>query len=287
MKNGYDQFFKDARKTKLGALAASAPRKSQQSPPKPAAAAGAEAKPKKIHPKLRQAAAEKANADRHMGFKVKKNRKFPLGLVLSILVCCVLTGAGFLHLEQVESFVRRVEIDFLGTAVAAEPEKKAPAAAAEKKADDKSEKSEKEEAAAKPVKTDFTPEEINHFVKLNERKNQLDAREEELNRVETELQAQREELETRIKDLEKTRAGISQVLEERLKADEKKVETLVQVYSSMKPFQAAKIFESMDEDLAIEILGRMKKKNAAEVMNLMKPEKAQNFSEKYAGYKRK
>jgi flagellar motility protein MotE (MotC chaperone) len=53
----------------------------------------------------------------------------------------------------------------------------------------------------------------------------------------------------------------------------------------MKPQQAAKAFEEMDEDLAIEILGRMKKKNAAEVMNLVKPEKVKIFSEKYAGYK--
>ena len=69
-------------------------------------------------------------------------------------------------------------------------------------------------------------------------------------------------------------------------ADDKKVETLVQVYSNMKPQQAAKVFETMDEDLAVEIMGRMKKKNAAEIMNLIKPEKAQIFSEKYAGYKR-
>ncbi len=55
----------------------------------------------------------------------------------------------------------------------------------------------------------------------------------------------------------------------------------------MKPQQAAKVFESMDEDLAIEILGRMKKKPAAEILNLVKSEKAQVLSEKYAGYKRK
>jgi flagellar motility protein MotE (MotC chaperone) len=58
------------------------------------------------------------------------------------------------------------------------------------------------------------------------------------------------------------------------------------MYSNMKPPQAAKVFETMDEDLVVEILGRMKKKNAADIMNLLKPEKAQIISEKYAGYKR-
>ncbi|MNL86247.1 hypothetical protein D3C87_2148790 [compost metagenome] len=55
----------------------------------------------------------------------------------------------------------------------------------------------------------------------------------------------------------------------------------------MKAPQAAKIFETMDEDLGVEILGRMKKKNAADIMNLLKPEKAQIFTEKFAGYKRR
>jgi flagellar motility protein MotE (MotC chaperone) len=54
----------------------------------------------------------------------------------------------------------------------------------------------------------------------------------------------------------------------------------------MKPPQAAKIFETIDEDLAVQILGRMKKKSAADILNLMKPEKAQMFTENFAGYKR-
>ena len=55
----------------------------------------------------------------------------------------------------------------------------------------------------------------------------------------------------------------------------------------MKPQQAAKVFETMDEDLAVEIIGRMKRKPAAEILNLLKAEKAQVISEKYTGYKRR
>lgn len=88
-------------------------------------------------------------------------------------------------------------------------------------------------------------------------------------------------------ELEGTRRSIASILDEKVKVDDQKIETLVQMYSNMKAQQAAKIFETMDEDLAVAILGRMKKKNAAEVMNLMKAERAQLFSEKYAGYKKK
>jgi len=202
----------------------------------------------------------------------------------------VLTSAGYLEHERIENFLRRVEISFLGSAMA-ESEK----AAVEQKpsgeipgekvaANSPAEGGEKKEEVAK--KRDFTDEEINHFSKLNERKRELDAREEELARMEAELAAQKTDLEKRLQKLETTRREISSVLEEKVKADDQKVETLVQMYSNMKPQQAAKIFEEMDEDLAVEIIGRMKKKNAAEVMNIIKPEKAKVFAEKFAGYKR-
>ena len=55
----------------------------------------------------------------------------------------------------------------------------------------------------------------------------------------------------------------------------------------MKPPQAAKVFETLDEDLAVDILTKMKKKNAADILNLLKPERAQSLSEKYAGFRRK
>ena len=52
----------------------------------------------------------------------------------------------------------------------------------------------------------------------------------------------------------------------------------------MKPQQAAKVMEKIDEELAIRVLAKMKKKSAAEVLNLLEPEKAKRLSEKYVGY---
>ena len=75
------------------------------------------------------------------------------------------------------------------------------------------------------------------------------------------------------------------MLQDRVSSDAAKVDTLVQVYSNMKPSQAAKVFETMDEDLVIEILSKMKKKNAADILNLVKSDKAQVLAEKYAGYR--
>lgn len=208
--------------------------------------------------------------------QVKARSKTPWKLIGASAVGLLIAGVGMLNADKIDFLIKNVEISLLGgTAVASEaPAAQAPSAAA------------KPEAEAKPEKrAEYSQEEINHLSKLNERKKELDAREEELNRVEAELGKQKGELEKQMAELATMRKNISSVLEERVVADDKKVETLVQMYSNMKASQAAKIMETLDEDLAVEILGRMKKKNAAEIMNLVKAEKAQILSEKYAGYR--
>lgn len=215
--------------------------------------------------------------------KLKSRKKFPVRSLLFSVVGAGLTLFAMLNHGELDHLIQKIEISFIGQAQAQTAGKAEPQGTAkDKEGDQVSDKKQVASAASAENKDG-----IDHFLKLSERKKALDLREEELNRLEAELQKQREEIEAKIKTLENTRAGISTVLEERAVKDSEKVDTLVQMYSNMKPSQAAKVLETMDEDLAVEIVGRMKKKNAAEVMNLMKSEKAQVFSEKYAGYRKR
>ena len=269
MKSGYDQFFKKAQK--IAAQSEAQPRVSRR-PQGNDAKILAEQLRSRVRPKPAK----------------KTKRPVPWKLVGFSLIGLLLATMGLLQMDKIEKVIRSVEVSMLGSAYAADTnaesktESKAQADKAAVKVDGK-----KEAAAESTVdKKDFTPEEINHFSKLNERKRELDAREEELNRMEQELALQKTDLEKRLVELESNRRNISSVLQEKVQVDDKKVENLVQMYSNMKPQHAAKAFEDMDEGLAIEILGRMKKKNAAEIMNLVKSEKVKILSEKYAGYKR-
>lgn len=195
-------------------------------------------------------------------------------------------GLGLSKLDEIEKFLTRIELQALGQASAnSVATSTAGSETAQSSASQDSLAS--SNAGTATSSRELKPEEIDHFRKLNERKKQLDAREEELVRMEQELAAQKEELQKRLDSLEQTRNSITQILQDRVKVDEAKVETLVQMYSNMKPQQAAAVFEKMDEDLAVEVLGRMKKKNAAEIMNIIKSEKAQILSEKFAGYGRR
>lgn len=263
MKNGYEAHFKKMQN----------PGNAKPAPKIQLGAAKSTGRSEQVLVKeLRQRMKPRANTQTH----AKARSKTPWKLIGASAVGLLIAGVGLLNADKIDFLIKNVEVSLLGgTAVASEaPATQAPAAAA------------KPEAEAKPEKkAEYSQEEINHLSKLNERKKELDAREEELNRVEAELGKQKGELEKQMAELATMRKNISSVLEERVVADDKKVETLVQMYSNMKASQAAKIMETLDEDLAVEILGRMKKKNAAEIMNLVKAEKAQILSEKYAGYR--
>lgn len=275
MKNGYDQFFKNARQA---ADQTSGVKFQKKSSPR----LNLDLSSEDVEHQLRR--------QMKMNSQVKRKKKsagIPWKIVGVSMVGFVVAVWGFQNHEQVEDMIKRVEVTMSGEAYA----ESAPAPA-------KTETPAKTEAAAPAAATEREPNaegsaaamssgDIDHLQKLNDRKRELDAREEELNRLEGELQVQKLELEKRLKDLEEMRVKISSMLEDRVKADDQKVDTLVQMYSNMKAPQAAKVFETMDEDLAVELLGRMKKKNAADIMNLLKADKAQILSEKFAGYKRK
>ena len=209
------------------------------------------------------------------GGKEKKSA-FP---VMPLFCFVIIAGSGLIFLDNfdsAESFLKKIEFS-MGTAQAEEV--KVPAVTGEAQA-----------VAASPDQQSIHVEgkkvdDADYLFKLAERKKQLDQREEELNKVAAQIEKQKGEITEKLVKLEEVRNKISSALEERIKADDGKVETLVQMYTNMKPQQAAAVFEKLDEDLVIEILGRMKKKSAADILNLVRAEKAQVLAERYTGYR--
>jgi len=213
----------------------------------------------------------------------KPKRKFPLVQFMVFMVCAVGLFFAIESYDKLESYLQKIEIGIGLAQAETAGENHTPAA--EHKTDEK-----KDAAAAEDHKTvgaekNQETEALDQLYKLTERKKELDSREEELNKKAKEIETQKVYVEQKLKELEDYRLKISNLLQDRVKADAGKVDNLVQIYTNMRPGQAAKIFETMDEDLVIEILSKMKKKTAADVLNLMKAEKAQLFAERYAGYR--
>jgi flagellar motility protein MotE (MotC chaperone) len=303
--SGYDKFFKEAGKAS-GLTGGSKSGKSPSPSKKPQFKLKESKFSGTAEDRLRQEVALRARNRRSAS--MRKRQKFPMIPAVIALVAIVTCTIGFLKPELADQILSHIEIGAFGKANA---EAKVDAKSAAKK-DDGAKNAETKAAgdskdivkdavkdAAKSagalsqakgeVPPDFrnwSDEELSFFNKLNDRKKELDLREAELNKLDEELQKQKSELDSKIKQLEGMRADISKTLKTRVQVDQEKVDKLVQFYSTMKPQQAAKVIESINEDLAVEVMDKMKKKSAAEIMNSLKPEKARRLSELMTGYQR-
>ena len=238
---------------------------------------------------------QKTKKNNSLAKRKRKKNKFEMkwSIIVLLLIMSTISGAYVYNENVFEGYIRKIKFNFGTQAGAVDKEKpkstkgeeNSSATKGNKAEDNAGEKNKNGDLNAASLRN-WTDEELSHFSKLKVRKLQLDKREEQLGKLEEELHKQKLEIEGRIKKLEKLRGQISRVLKERVDVDQAKVKKLVEFYSNMKPQQAAKIIETIDEDLAVEILGQMKKKNAASIMNLLNSGKAQILSEKFAGYKR-
>ncbi len=211
--------------------------------------------------------------------KSEKKSAFP---AMPLIGFILIAGSGLLFLENfdsIEKYLQKVEI----TMGLAQAEVGKPAAETDKatQAVEPSTSSDKQAVHVEAKKID----DADYLFKLADRKKELDKREEELGKIAIQIEKQKKEIVEKLAQLEEIRQKISAKLEDRIKTDDSKVEVLVQMYTNMKPVQAAKVFETLDEDLVIDILSRMKKKSAADILNLIKPEKAQVFAERYTGFR--
>lgn len=107
--------------------------------------------------------------------------------------------------------------------------------------------------------------------KLAEREKELEMRDALLKAAEKRLQERVNEL----KDLEKSIQKASRLRREEKQEDLGK---LVAMYQSMKPKQAAKIFEVLDSDMLVEVAKIMKPRKLAAIMGQMKPSAASALS---------
>ena len=283
MKNGYDGFFKKAQQAK-GLETGKSPKFNLKAQ-KPATS---KAKAASLSPedRVRRELADRMRARR----QAAKKRRFPTGALASAVAAFVSCAVAYHHSDELDQWLAKIEIGVFGSATAAEAPKPAEAAKTSTKDAAKKEKPAEAKAASSAAETpnikQWSQEDLSFFSKLNDRKKELDLREAELNKLEEELQKRKAELDEKLKALESTRVEISKTLKTRVATDQTKVDKLVQFYSTMKPAQAAKVIETLNEDLAIEVLDKMKKKSAAEILDMMNAKKARRLSELLTGYQR-
>ncbi len=107
---------------------------------------------------------------------------------------------------------------------------------------------------------------------LSKKEDEIKMKEEQLNMIQQNIQQKLAELESIKGDMEK-------LIILRKDLEEKSINHLVKVYSSMPPAEAAAQLERLDRDITIHVLSRMKGKSAAKILSNVNPAIAVQISE--------
>ena len=121
---------------------------------------------------------------------------------------------------------------------------------------------------------EMTDEELVLLQSLSQRREELEQRAREIDEREVLLKAAEQRIEQRISELELLQASIEALLVTHDEQTEAQMLSLVKIYESMKPKDAARIFEELDMEVLLEVIERMKERKTAPILAQMNPQRA-------------
>jgi flagellar motility protein MotE (MotC chaperone) len=130
---------------------------------------------------------------------------------------------------------------------------------------------------------DASASEIDVLTSLSRRRGELDARAQSLDMREHLIAAAEKRVDGKIAALKDLQATIQKMLAARSAAEEKQIASLVKTYSAMKPRDAARIFDGLNDNVLITVAGAMKPDVLAPVLAQMQPDIARKVTMRLAG----
>ena len=131
----------------------------------------------------------------------------------------------------------------------------------------------------------MTDEEIDLLRALADRREILDSRARDLNDREVLLQAAQRRIEEKIDGLEVLKTRIEALMQQQDQENASQYDSLVKIYESMKPKDAARIFEELEMAVLIPVIERMKERKVAPILAKMNPVKAKSITVELADRK--
>lgn len=133
---------------------------------------------------------------------------------------------------------------------------------------------------------EFTKIEIDLLQSLSERREELEEWESRVQLRENLLAATESRLEEKVAELETLKTRIEELLLQYDKQEERKIQSLVKIYESMKPKDAARVMEQVDMPILLEIVDRMSERKAAPILAKMDPLRAKEVTIELAEQRR-
>jgi flagellar motility protein MotE (MotC chaperone) len=120
--------------------------------------------------------------------------------------------------------------------------------------------------------------EVDVLQSLGQRRAQLDARAADIDTQGALLGATEKSVNDRIAELKRVEAAVSALMAKVDDSQNEQVEAMVNVYTKMKPKDAARIFDALDDDVLVPVAAKMKQGNLAEIMGLMNADRARKIT---------
>jgi flagellar motility protein MotE (MotC chaperone) len=124
--------------------------------------------------------------------------------------------------------------------------------------------------------------EVDVLTSLSRRRKELDTRQAQLDAQANILAATEARVDAKIAQLKTLQNQIAALVAERDTAQQKQMADLIKTYSAMKPKDAARIFDSLDESVLLPVAAGMKSDVLAPVLAAMTPEQAQKLTVRLA-----
>ncbi|MBE6459104.1 MAG: hypothetical protein E7010_04795 [Alphaproteobacteria bacterium] len=129
----------------------------------------------------------------------------------------------------------------------------------------------------------FTQSEILILQELAERREALDLRAQEIDKRAIQLKVTEEEIEKKLSQLQDYEKRLNKLINEYSQKEKENIDSLVRLYSSMKPKDAARIFNSLDMNITVALLKGMKASVSSSILSQMESAKAQAVTSELIG----
>ena len=125
-----------------------------------------------------------------------------------------------------------------------------------------------------PDPLSMTDQEIELLQALADRRRELQLRSQQLDQREVLLKAAERRIDEKVVGLKALHKSIQDLLLEQDEQTENQYKSLVKIYESMKPKDAARIFEELEMAVLLPVVERMKERKTAPILAKMNPNKA-------------
>lgn len=132
------------------------------------------------------------------------------------------------------------------------------------------------------AKRQFSQVEIDLLQSLAKRRQELDEWSKQVQLKENMLIAIEGRIDEKTKNLERMKKEVQDLLDKYNEQEDIKIKSLVKIYESMKPKDAARIFEELDMPVLLMVVDRMSERKVGAILAQMSPSKAKDVTEQLA-----